>query len=90
MIEGRQIIVKGKVQGVNFRYHTRRQAQKLGLFGTVENLPDGRVMLRAEGKTGDLDALADWCRVGPDSARVEGIEVSECPVQGLKQFSILP
>lgn len=87
---GRQIIVKGKVQGVNFRYHTRRQAQRLGLSGTVENLSDGRVMLLAEGKPGDLDAMVDWCRIGPDSARVEGIEVADCPVQGFREFSILP
>ena len=89
MITAKQIIVKGKMQGVNFRYHTRRQAQKLGLYGTVENLPDGRVMLRAEGKPGDLEVLVDWCRVGPDSARVEEIDVSECLVRGFKEFSIL-
>ncbi len=88
MITAKQIIVKGKVQGVNFRYHTRRQAQKLGLFGTVENLPDGRVMLRAEGKAVDLGTLEEWCRKGPDSARVEGIEVSDCLVRGYKEFSI--
>jgi acylphosphatase len=88
MITAKQIIVKGKVQGVNFRYHTRRQAQKLGLFGTVENLPDGRVMLRAEGKLADVDNLVEWCRKGPDSARVEGIEVSDCLVRGYKEFSI--
>lgn len=90
MNTGKQIIVKGKVQGVNFRYHTRRQAQRLGLLGTVENLADGRVMLKAEGKPGDLEALVDWCRVGPDSARVEGIEVTDYPVQGFREFSILP
>lgn len=88
MITAKQIIVKGKVQGVNFRYHTRRQAQKLRLFGTVENLPDGRVMVRAEGKPADMDSLVEWCRKGPDSARVEDIEVSECQIRGFREFSI--
>jgi acylphosphatase len=46
-------------------------------------------MLRAEGKTSDLEVLVDWCRVGPDSARVEEIDVSECLVRGFKEFSIL-
>jgi acylphosphatase len=42
-------LVDGLVQGVGFRWWVRAQARGLGLTGTVENLPDGRVKVVAEG-----------------------------------------
>jgi acylphosphatase len=42
--------VDGHVQGVGFRWWTRAQARRLGLRGTVANLPDGRVEVIAEGQ----------------------------------------
>lgn len=41
--------VDGLVQGVGFRWWVRAHARALGLTGTVENLPDGRVKVVAEG-----------------------------------------
>ena len=49
MAERAQIVVKGIVQGVGFRYFVVREAEALGLAGWVRNLPDGRVELIAEG-----------------------------------------
>ncbi|MDD5492398.1 MAG: acylphosphatase [bacterium] len=53
------IIVKGMVQGVGFRYFTRRLADSLGLSGYVKNLPDGNVEIEAEG---DKQSLLDLIR----------------------------
>ncbi len=39
----------GRVQGVGFRWHTLKIAREFDVAGTVENLPDGRVFLHAEG-----------------------------------------
>lgn len=51
------IRVSGRVQGVGFRWWTQRTAEHLGLVGTVENLPDGRVEVHAQGEDAAVDAL---------------------------------
>ena len=63
--------IRGRVQGVAFRWHTRSQARRLGLTGWVRNLPDGSVRLVAEGERENLEGLAAWLEHGPDHARVD-------------------
>ena len=69
------IIVTGLVQGVNYRYHTRQTALGLNVTGWVKNLPNGSVQGCFEGEEADVTALIDWCRKGPDWARVEDATV---------------
>lgn len=82
--------VTGRVQGVSFRAATREQALKLGLRGTVRNLPDGRVAIYACGDASALEALAAWLADGgPPAARVTRIDAepaSEDPE--LQSFNI--
>ena len=67
------VIVKGLVQGVNFRFHTQRAAERFGVTGWVMNLPDGSVKGCFEGDEENVTALVDWCRRGPDWARVDDV-----------------
>ena len=53
------IEVVGKVQGVFFRASTREVAEKLGISGTVRNLPNGSVLIHAEGSQSQLDQLEE-------------------------------
>lgn len=69
--------VRGRVQGVGFRYHTRAEAERLGLSGWVRNLPDGGVEVQAEGPSDRVNELIAWCRIGPPSAKVERLEALE-------------
>ena len=55
--ERREVYYQGRVQGVGFRYTTRRIASRLAVTGYVKNLPDGRVLLVAQGQPGELDRL---------------------------------
>ena len=71
-----EIRVTGRVQGVAFRWHTRQQACKLGLVGSVRNLADGAVVIIAEGERSALETLCDWASGGPDHARVDSREVA--------------
>lgn len=64
----------GKVQGVFYRKNTLKNAQQLGLKGYVMNLPDGRVEVDAEGNSEGLQQLYEWCKHGPEGARVDDIE----------------
>ena len=52
---GREVYFEGLVQGVGFRYTTRRIAARFRVTGYVRNLPDGRVLLVAEGPPEELD-----------------------------------
>ncbi len=71
----KRIIIKvyGSVQGVFFRYTTRKVARKIGLTGFVKNLPDGSVYIEAEGTEGDLKELLEFAKKGPKYAKVEKI-----------------
>jgi acylphosphatase len=69
------VFISGKVQGVFFRSSTKDMAKNLGLFGWVRNLADGRVEAVFEGKKDAIEKMLEWCRVGPEYARVTGIEV---------------
>ncbi len=65
----------GKVQGVWFRAHTQKQANRLGLIGWVKNLEDGRVEVIACGEKLALEKLEAWLHQGPPNALVESVTV---------------
>jgi len=71
-----RIVIKvyGLVQGVFFRYTTRKIARKLGLSGYVKNMHDGSVLIDAEGPDDKLKELLNFSRKGPMNARVDRVE----------------
>lgn len=81
-MQGVIIKVSGQVQGVGFRWYTRRMAQNLGLVGWVCNESDDSVKILAEGEKDGLEKLVDWCRQGPESARVNNVEVEWTGAKG--------
>jgi acylphosphatase len=84
------IKIYGRVQGVFFRYNTKKVADKLGLKGCVENNPDSTVEVIAEGDDEALNKLINWCRKGPIGAKVENIEVKEETYKKeFKDFSVI-
>lgn len=74
MVEGRVFVVRGRVQGVGFRWWTSRAAQRLALSGSVRNRDDGSVEVRAWGDPDKLAELERQLRRGPPGARVDGFE----------------
>ena len=84
-----KLLISGKVQGVWFRASTRDQAEKLGLRGTVRNLPDGSVYLEMEGPEEALEAMLHWCWEGPPLAEVENIRIERTTPEGHDSFRIL-
>jgi len=71
-----RVIVYGRVQGVGFRYYTRREAKRLGLTGWVRNLSDGSVEAVINGDPGQIDIMKQWLNHGPSSAVVDVLECS--------------
>jgi acylphosphatase len=66
-------VVFGRVQGVGFRWWARRTAERLGIRGSIRNLPDGSVEVQAAGSSTALRAFRESLRVGPPGARVDGL-----------------
>jgi acylphosphatase len=83
-----EIRVRGRVQGVCFRESTRREAQRLGVAGTVRNEPDGSVIVEAEGEDKPLETLVAWCRIGPPAAEVTALDVVEGALRGYRGFRV--
>ena len=74
-MECRRYIVRGRVQGVGFRWHVEREARTLGVNGWVRNNPDGAVEVLAVGSQEQLAALHSKLRSGPRAARVDQVEI---------------
>ncbi len=72
----RHLNIFGQVQGVGFRYHFSKEAQRLGIKGWVRNRRSGSVEAMIEGTPEAVEALLAWARLGPPSAQVERVEVS--------------
>lgn len=86
----KKLLIAGRVQGVFYRASTKHEAQRLNLSGWVKNLTDGRVEAVVQGPAEDVALLIAWCRIGPAGARVEGVEISDRPVElSLNGFRVL-
>jgi len=88
-VEARRFVVRGRVQGVGFRWFVEREAHVLGVSGWVRNNADGSVEVLAQGTRDQLLGLRSRLRQGPRAARVDDVEESEVgPVAGLTSFRI--
>jgi len=72
--ERRAYRVVGRVQGVGFRWWTRRTATALGLGGWARNEADGSVVVHASGSSEALDRLEEALGRGPVGGRVDRLE----------------
>jgi acylphosphatase len=82
--------VRGRVQGVGFRFFVASRAEALGLSGWVKNGSDGSVKCLAEGPRPDLEALLAALELGPSGARVETVSPAWSAATGsFDRFSIV-
>jgi len=82
---GRRYVIRGRVQGVGYRYWTVQTALGLGVRGYVRNLPNGDVEVHAEAAPPVLDTFRAELAHGPTMARVS--EVMEHDVAITGQYS---
>lgn len=85
------MFVRGRVQGVGFRWWTRARALELGLVGHARNLPDGRVEVQAQGERAAIEALVELLGEEPSGhdrpGRVDGLTTQwHDPREGLSGF----
>ena len=85
----RRFLVRGRVQGVGFRWFVEREAHILQIAGWVRNNSDGTVEVLAMGTRDQLSGLRSRLREGPRAARVDDVEEHDAePVKGLNSFRI--
>lgn len=77
----RAVTVRGRVQGVSFRWYTRQEADRLRVTGWVRNAADGTVQLEVQGPPDAVEALLAWVEHGPPAAQVSSVAVESLPVR---------
>jgi len=87
-IDAKRWLVRGRVQGVGYRYFAQRAAVELGLTGYARNLDDGRVEVYAAGPAAKLGEFAGMLYRGPRWGEVRGVEEQEAAVQEYGSFRI--
>ena len=84
----RRYFVRGRVQGVGFRYFVERIAAELKLTGYTRNLDDGRVEVYAVGPSAKLSEMNQRLWQGPRFADVRGVDEEEAAVRQYSSFRI--
>lgn len=85
----RRWFVRGRVQGVGYRYFAQKTAVNLGLRGYTRNLDDGRVEVYAVGTAEALDEYAGLLHRGPRWAEVHGVTQEEAALERRSSFDIV-
>lgn len=84
-----EIIVQGVVQGVGYRFFAMQKAKEYGITGYVQNLPDGNVLVVAEGERGMLNDFIKELEIGPPSSTVTKIDIKFSEnMTGYKNFNV--
>jgi acylphosphatase len=83
----RRLIVRGRVQGVGFRWFVARAARSRGLAGSAANRPDGTVEVVLEGEPDAVESLERLVREGPSGAQVNRVEAADEEPIGLSGFA---
>lgn len=83
----RRAVVSGHVQGVFFRAHMARVAERHGVAGWAANRPDGSVEIHAEGTPEAVAAVIDAARSGPSRADVLDVDVRDAAVEDCCGFT---
>ena len=81
-------LLRGRVQGVGFRYSAVREAKRLGINGWVRNSRDGNVEVWAEGTPSMLNLFLEWLHEGPQYSRVDSVRKEDMESRGYSSFSV--
>jgi acylphosphatase len=89
MIKALKITIIGRVQGVFFRESTKAVANQMGIKGIIKNQSDGSVYVEAEADELMMNEFIQWCKYGPDDARVDDVTIEESELKNYRNFEVL-
>jgi acylphosphatase len=87
-VEARRYFVRGRVQGVGYRWFVQKNAVAMRMSGYVRNLDDGRVEVYATGTPEQLNELCGLLWRGPRSSDVRGVEEEESALETVDGFRV--
>ena len=87
-LTARRFLIRGRVQGVGYRYLVQKAAADWNVSGYARNLEDGSVEVYAIGTAGQLSELAGTLRTGPPFSDVRSVDVQEAALENHKGFRI--
>ena len=85
-----ELIIKGRVQGVSYRYFAWKAALQLGIKGYVKNLYNGDVLIVAKASEQDINGFMEKLKIGPSMAIVKAViktEIESC--ENYRDFKII-
>lgn len=83
------IKITGLVQGVGFRLHLQKAAEKNQILGFAKNQKDNSVYIEAEGGPKNLERFIKWCQIGPNASRVDSVSIAKAPLKKFTEFKII-
>ncbi len=90
MMKSYRVLIKGVVQGVNFRYFTFKEAERIGVKGYVKNTSEGHVEAHFEGEEEKIKEMISRVKIGPPSSMVKEVELFEqSDLLNFKDFRII-
>lgn len=85
-----RVIIKGIVQGVNFRNFTKLEADRIGIKGYVKNTHDGHVEAFFEGEEDGIKEMVATVHIGPPSSKVKEVKLYEQEsLSNFKDFKVI-
>lgn len=84
------MVIRGRVQGVGYRYSMRARADELGATGWVRNRRDRTVEAEVEGTGEQVEKMLAWAAEGPPMASVDGVSVTDVDPTGESGFDARP
>lgn len=89
MLRAKHLLIRGRVQGVGYRYFALEAAERYGIRGYVRNLPGGEVEVYAEAEDNELQLFKEELERGPRMSRVREVVESDLPAsQSYSSFLI--
>ncbi|MDP4285628.1 MAG: acylphosphatase [Bacteroidota bacterium] len=83
------LYITGKVQGVFFRAKAKEVAYKYEITGWIKNTANGKVEAMIYGQANKVDEFIEWCRIGPERAKVEEVIISNLPEIKFDDFEVI-
>jgi len=80
--------VRGRVQGVAFRYRAKCKADEIAITGWIKNMHDGSVQGTATGEASNINLFKEWLEHGPKTANVSELNIEDVEKQVFDEFII--
>jgi acylphosphatase len=84
-----RLIISGEVQGVFFRASAKEVARKYEITGWIKNTEDGKVEAMIYGQENKVKNFIEWCKTGPEKAKVENVIIHHLPEIKFNHFEVI-